>query len=120
MQPYPKRGNVRELIEYEIRLLGANGAYPTKELGDGVTVTRTGEGAYRVTFAEDPFEWVGYSHGFQAATPADLAGYTVVCDTYTVHSKVLDFVVYNSSFAAADIIAAQYISLTLKFARTGL
>jgi hypothetical protein len=59
---------------------------------------------------------VGWSCNFGAATPGDLAGYTAVRDTYA--SQVLDFVVYNSSFAAADLIADQYADIVVEFADT--
>ena len=117
-QAYPTRATRPEVFTTHIRLLGVNGADPTKEEGEGVTVTRTGEGAYRIVFAEQPFQWLGYDFGFQAATPADVAGYTVGADTWDATNKRLDIVVYNSSFAAADIIAAQYLTLRLHFART--
>lgn len=101
--------------KYRVRILGVNDANPTQELGQGVTVTRTGEGAYRITFAETPGTFIGWSCAFGAATPADLAGYTAVRDTWDADNKRLDFVVYNSTFAAADLVADQYADIVVEF-----
>lgn len=119
---YPSRSNIPEDFRFNIFMLGANGAAPTVQEGLGTTVARTGEGAYTITFPTgfSPGNFVGFDFGFVAATPADLAGYTVVCDTYNESTGVLAFVVYNSSFAAADIIADQYLSLGLKFRRSNV
>lgn len=117
---YPVKSNIPEHKEHCLRLLGANGAALTKVEGAaGVTVARTGEGAYTLTFAENPGTLVGADFCFQAATPADLKGYTLVLDTLD-SSFVLPFEVYDSSFAAADLLANQWLLLTLKFRTTGV
>lgn len=112
---YQARSTIAESRKYLIRLLGANGADPTKQLGRGVTVTRTGEGAYRIQWADNPGQFVGWRVGLAAATPADLKGYTVVRDTYDATNARLDFVVYDSTFTAADIIANQYLDIEVEF-----
>lgn len=118
---FTTRSNVPDEVTHRVRLLGANDAHPTAETGGGgITATRTGEGAYRVTFAESPGIFVGWACGLGAATPGDLAGYTAVRDTYDATNFRLDFVVYNSSFAAADLIANQYIDLAMTFKRTNV
>ena len=117
----PLRSTLNEGYDAFIRLVGANGANPTNSIAPGVTVTRTGEGAYRATWSESPGNYRGVKgFSFEAATPADLAGYTVVFDTWDATNKRLDFVIYNSSFAAADIIADQYFCVTVAFAFTGM
>ena len=115
---WPVLTNQPESRDYEIRLLGANGANPTEQLGADVTVTRTGEGAYLITWAKDPGVFKGWSISFGAATPADLKGYTAVRDTYS--SSTLAFVVYDSTFTAADLIADQYADIVVRFTTTGL
>lgn len=116
---YPPKTSIPDERTYRIRILGVNGANPTEELGQGIAVTRTGEGAYRVTFAENPGTFVGWSCAFGAATPADLKGYTAVRDTFTAQSGAtlgyLDFVVYDSTFTAADLIANQYADIAVTF-----
>lgn len=120
MQFYPAaKTSIPDERKYRIRLLGVNGDHPTEQLGQGVAVTRTGEGAYTITFAENPGTFVGWSCSFGAATPGDLKGYTAVRDTFTAQSGTtlafLDFVVYDSSFTAADLIANQYADITVEF-----
>lgn len=108
------KSSVPDERTYRIRILGVNGSL-TQELGaaEGVVATRTGEGAYRLTWSHDPGTFVGWAPGLGAATPGDLAGYTAIRDTYA--SKVLDFVVYSDTPAAADLIAAQYIDIAVTF-----
>jgi len=119
MQFYPPKTSIPDERTYRIRILGVNGADPTEQLGQGVAPSRTGEGAYRLTFAENSGTFVGWSYGFGAATPADLKGYTAVRDTYVAPSGAtagyLDFVVYDSTFTAADLVADQYADITVTF-----
>ena len=119
MKHYDSMGSIPKERRYTIRLEGVNDANPTKELGQGVSVTRTGEGAYEIAWAENPGTFVRWSGpAFGAATPADLKGYTAVRDEYTSDFK-LPFVVYNSSFAAADLIADQWIEFEVVFTEAG-
>lgn len=118
MQFYPAGHGVQQLRKYYVRLLGVNGSLTTQE-ANGMTLTRTGEGAYLITWADNPFQFVGGNFAFIATTPADLKGYTVVFGDYSSSAKTLAFEVYDSSFAAADLIAAQRLSLELTFAETG-
>jgi hypothetical protein len=116
---YPPKDSIPDLRTYRIRILGANGTDPTEQLGQGVAITRTGEGAYKITFAENPGTFVGWSCNFGAATPGDLKGYTAVRDTFTAQSGAtlgyLEFVVYDSTFTAADLITNQYADITVEF-----
>lgn len=117
---HPAKANRSHIVDYKIRILGANGADATVQEGVGVTsVARTGEGAYTITFSKDPGLFVGWSIDFGAATPADLAGYTGVRGVYSASARTLAFVVYNSSFAAADLIADQYADITVSFSEYG-
>jgi hypothetical protein len=119
MQFYPPKTSIPDERTYRVRILGVNGADPTEQLGQGVAVTRTGEGAYRITWAKNPGTFVGWSCSFGAATPLDLAGYTAVRDTFTAQSgstsAYLDFVVYSDTPAAADLIADQYADIAVTF-----
>lgn len=119
MEFYPPKGSIPEERRYRIRLLGVNGADPTEQLGQGVAVTRTGEGAYLITWDKNPGTFVGWTApAFGAATPADLKGYTAVRDTYDTSAFTLPFVVYDSTFTAADLIANQYVEFEVVFAAT--
>jgi hypothetical protein len=72
-----------ELVAHPVRALGVtSGPEITKQLGDGLTVTRTGTGAYRLTWSENPGTFVCAVGSLQAATPANLAGHTMIFDTW--------------------------------------
>ncbi len=112
---YEPRSSIPDERKYRIRLLGANGTDPTAELGVGVAVTRTGEGEYLITWSANPGTFIGWSCSFGAATPGDLKGYTAVRDTYDSSALTLAFIVYNSTFTAADLIANQYADIYVEF-----
>lgn len=114
---YTPKSSIPEERKFRIRILGVNGSL-TQQLGQGVTATRTGEGAYLLTWGKNPGTFVGWSKDFGAATPADLKGYTAVRDTYNSSTWTLPFVVYDSTFTAADLVADQYIDITVEFAAT--
>lgn len=107
-----------EVVATVIRLLGTGASDCTKEIGAGVTVARTGAGAHTITWADDPGVFLGWSASFGAATPGDMAGHTAIRDTYA--SKALPFVVYDSSFAADDLEADEYIDIVVWFRRTSV
>ena len=115
------KSSIPEERHYRVRLEGVDDADPGKELGQGVAATRTGEGAYLLTWSKNPGTFVGWwAPGFGAATPADLKGYTAVRDEYSASGSVwtLAFVVYDSTFTAADLIVNQWIDLDIVFAAT--
>ncbi len=121
MNFYTAKSSVPEERLYAIRILGVNDANPTEEVGAGVAITRTGEGVYRVTFAENPGTFIGIrGYCFGSATMSDTKGYTLTRDTYDTTGFTLDLSVWNSSFAAADITANQYLDVTIAFAATGV
>jgi hypothetical protein len=114
--------NIAEERRYRARYLGVNGADPTLEVGSaGFVVTRTGEGEYLATWSSNPGVFIGWvPPGFGAATPGDLKGYTAVRDTYDSSTFSIAFIVYNSSFSAADLIANQYMDLEFVFAESSV
>ncbi len=117
MQFYDSKSSASGERNYRIRILGVNDASPTNELGQGTVVTRTGEGAYLITWANNPGYFVGWDLEFGATVPGDLKGYTAVRGVYSTTSDVftLAFVVYNSSFSAADLIALQWADICVTF-----
>lgn len=108
-----------QVVAYEVLAQGGSTSV-TKEHGKGVTVSRTGDGAYRITWNENPGAFQSVTHSLQAATPGDLAGHTVIFDTYDSTNKRLDFVVYNDTPAAHDLAADEYINVTVKFKTTAV
>lgn len=121
MQFYPGRSTPLNERVYRIRLLGVNDANPTKQEGDGVTITRVSEGLYKIAWASNPFQFIGVDNpSLMAATPGDLKGYTVVFEPYSTTAYTMQFTVYNASVTAADIIANQYLSFGVTFSESGV
>lgn len=116
---YPIRGSHQEGTEYVVRILGTGAATPTKQEGLGVTVSYVATGKYKITWAEDPYQFLSVTCGLLATTMADLKGYTVVFEDYNSTTKTMQFTVFNSSFNAADLAATQRLCINLKFARSG-
>lgn len=118
------RSTQPEKRSYEIRLLGTGAAAPTVEAGPGTAVTRNSIGNYRITFDDPPGTFIGLSYGLQAATPADLAGHTVIADTWVKPTATadgyLDVVLYSAADAAHDLAADEYMLLEIKFSKTNI
>lgn len=102
-----------KVTNHVVRAVGGSAAV-TKVTGPGLAVTRTGTGAYRVTFSENVGTVLAATYGLQAATPGDLAGHTVIFDTYDSTNRRLDFIVYNASDAAHDLAANEWVSLNIQ------
>lgn len=118
MQFYPLTTGVQMTRKYNARILGIDGSLTVQE-ANGMTITRTGEGAYLITWATNPFQFVGVSFGFVATTRADLKGYTVVFGDYSSTAFTMSFTVFDSTFTAADLIATQRLCIEVTFAETG-
>lgn len=115
---YPVTTSEPESVNTTISIVGVNDANPTETYGKGVTITRTAEGVYRITWATNPGTFVGIvGHMFGATTMSDVKGYTVSRGVYNTSAYTLDLSVWNSSFAAADIVALQYLDVTVQFKR---
>jgi hypothetical protein len=120
MQHTPSLSSVPGERLYRIRLLGTGAADPTVEIGQGVTVTRTASGVYKVTFTDGPGTFVGIAgYVFGAATPGDVKGQTLTRSTYTVPTSTADgflsLSVWSSAFAADDLQTTEYLDVTIAF-----
>lgn len=119
-QFYPMRSVVQESTDYAIRLLGTGAANPTKQLGQGVVVTRGATaGLLNIKFAESPFQFLGGLWSFQASTPGDAAGWSLVFDDFDTTTLTLPAQIYKADNTIADLLATQRLFMVLKFARTG-
>lgn len=109
--------NEPEVRSYKLRAVGGTATVSTDTNGggSGITISRTGTGAYRLTWSDNPGVFQGWSCNLGAATPVDLAGHTVIRDTYDATNFILDFVVYNASDAAHDLAALEYADITVDF-----
>jgi hypothetical protein len=117
---YPQRHDQPETQTRAIGIEGAGTSAPVKRHSAGATVTRTGVGAYLITWAENPGKFLAWSASLGADTPAALAGHTVVRGAYNATAYTLAFVVYDSTFAAVDLAAAEYLDASVYFQRSGL
>lgn len=103
-----------------VRITGAGAANPTNSLARGVTVTRVSAvGKYRITWADAQGDFTGASFAFQATTPSDLKGYTVVFGDYSSTALTLDFWVYDSAGNLDDLEAGWKLNLAISFKRVG-
>lgn len=108
-----------DVRRHAVYLTGAGTSAPTVRSGPSVTVTRTGTGAYTITWSEYPGVFLGWRADLGASTPADVAGHTVVRDDYDTATKSLPFVLYNASDAAHDLAASEYLDIEVTFKMTG-
>jgi hypothetical protein len=120
---YEDRGTEPEGYSAELQFVGNAAASPTsKPYGKGMTVTWVSTGLYTITFADPPGNFLGmHGYSFLDATPANAAGWTAVVKSYTAASgstkATIQFSVYNSTFALANLAATTTFSCDLKFKR---
>ncbi len=115
MDGKPCRGNLAELRLDCITGEGGASAISKFAGGRNISISRTGTGAYLLTWAQNPGNFVGWSAGIGAATPANVAGHTVVRGEYSASAKTLAFVVYNAADAAHDLAADEYVDVQCMF-----
>ena len=115
----PVRSLSKLATNHFVRAVGGSTAI-TKTHGPGLTVTRTGTGAYAVTFAENIGVVLAAVASLMATTRADVAGHTVVFAPYNTTTKVLAFTVYNAADAAHDLAALEWVSLNIQTSAQGL
>jgi len=115
---YPVRATQAEVQSHHILLTGTGASAPTVTYGVGVTVTRTSEGLYNLTWADDPGTFIGANYMFGGSTPDDLQGHTAAFDDYA--SNAMEVLVQDSAFAVDDLEALEYLSLTVFFKRTAV
>ncbi len=113
------RATVAEEVVHEIRVVGGAAAV-TKVTGLGLAVTYVATGRYKITWAENPGTYVMPLATLEAATPGDLAGHTVIFDTYDSSTLTQEFYLYNASFAVHDLAASEWINISIKFKRSGV
>jgi ribose 5-phosphate isomerase RpiB len=115
---HPLRGSLPELQAHVVTMVGTGAAAPTKVFGNGVTITRTGAGDYRLTWAENPGVYVATVHSLRAATESDNKGHTLVMGSWSTSAWTLDLTLWDSAFAAEDLEANEWIELVVFFKPT--
>lgn len=109
-----------EVRNHHVRLLGTGAAAPTKQIGQGIAVTRTALGVYKLTWTDNPGTFIGATHMLGAETPGDVKGHTLTRDTYDATNFVLEVSLWDSVFAANDLAATEYIDLVVAFKATSV
>jgi hypothetical protein len=121
LELYPQKASEPETAEMLVSFTGAGAANPTKVYGKGVTVTWTSTGLYKLTFSDPPGNLVCPGGPcFQATVPAGVKGYTAVFGAFDATGKIVSVSIYNSTFALADLAAAQTVSFAMVFKRAGI
>lgn len=121
----PLRCSAPEVVLHFIKLTGVNGGNPTKDYGPGVTVTRTGEGLYRVLFADAQGTFLGAWLSFGMDTPAAGGGKLAYVDRNSATSTGFDFAVEDPGTEAVapvldDIVATESLYIMVAYKRTAV
>lgn len=110
-----------------VGILGTGASNPTKEVGEGVTVTRVSTGLYRFTFAEHVGTYEGAFTQFAKNTVAAGDGKNITVDhnSYTASGRALDIYVEDSGTEAvapalADLGTDERLYVWVQFKRTGV
>lgn len=119
MRGFPSRYDQLEIVTRKVVLLGTGASVPTKQIGAGITVTRGTAGLYTLTWKEFPGNFEGLTFGMFAATPGNLAGWSVVATTPAALAKALVIQVYDGSNAAADLAAGSQLTLNVDHSLSG-
>jgi hypothetical protein len=120
LNAFQSRSDQPSLRQRLVGITGAGAANPVKRFGAGATITRTGTGAYLITWAENPGNFVGWSYSLGADTPADVAGHTAVRGAYNATTFSLAFTLYETTPVAHDLAAAEYLDITVDFLQSGV
>lgn len=117
----PVKSSIHEERVHRIRILGTGAANPTVEVGQRVTVTRTGVGVWRVDWLDFPGTFVGSSYMGGALVAADVKGQTLTRGVPVVSAAgvlSIAFSWWSSAFAADELLANEYVDLSIVFAAT--
>lgn len=115
----PVKSSQGEEITHTVTAVGGAAAV-TKEHGPGVTVARTGTGAYTITWGESQGTWRGQTYSLSATTVADLAGHSVIFAPYNATTRVLAFTVFNATPVAHDLAALEHVTVKVMFSATSV
>lgn len=118
---YEIRTTEPEAREHVVKFVGGTNAV-TKVFGKGMTVTYVSTGVVKISWsdtAENPGTFIGLkSATWQATTPGDLKGFTVVHEAYVASTRSVLVNIYNSSFTLANLAALNWLTLTWLFTET--
>jgi len=119
LDSYGLKSTLIEGVDHVTKAVGGASSI-TKEVGLGVAVTRTGTGAYLLTWSESQGYHLGSIAGLSAVTPASLAGHTVVFGEYNATARTLAVHVRNAADAAHDLAANEWLTVRATFSHENL
>ena len=119
LDAFPLRSNIVEGVNFKVIGVGGSSAV-TQVTGKGVALTRTGTGAYLLTWSDSPGNLVGFSAGLQATTLAGPSGHTVIFGAWAAGGTTLAFQVFNAAEALHDLAALEWVCLDLTFSSSTL
>lgn len=117
MNGYPLRCNHPEAWLMSGYFTGGGSGAVTKITGEDITVTRTGTGAYTLSWSKPGARLIGLVKWTLAAnTPANIAGFTVAFDydSYSAANRSINFIVYAADNSTATDLAST-VGLGLDF-----
>lgn len=114
-----------EKYDVPIRLLGTGASAPTIQVGKGITISRTGVGDYKITFADNPGPYLNFTYGLEATTRSAMFGCTVVGKYTAATSTARAFLEIalasgGTTPAARELAAAEFIHLDVNFKRVNV
>lgn len=123
METYEDRVSEPEGYTAELQFVGNAAATPTTiNYKRNMVLTWVSTGLYQVVFQDPPGNFIRMvGPTFLDVTPANAAGWTVVVKSFTAASgatkATLQFSVYNSLFALANVAATTTLGLGFRFKR---
>ncbi len=120
LSTYPLKSKTPDHVDAVLAVTGTGATAPTKNYGDGITVTYSAVGVYIVTFADVNGAFMGCTGTFGATTASAVKGYTMTYGLYSTTARTITLNVWSSTFAAVDLAAAQYLTVRFSFRRTGV
>lgn len=122
LDAYDSYASEPETVLVPVRLLGTGASAPTVQQGKGFSISRTGVGAYTLTFQDNPGPYLNFTYGLEAATQSAMFGCTVV-GKYTAATSTAKATLAialasgGTTPAARELAAAEFIHLTIGFKR---
>jgi phenolic acid decarboxylase len=114
------RSNKAGLRLEVVTMEGTGAAAPTKLYGPGMTITRTSEGLYKITWTDNPGTFLGMTYSLGAATPSAVSGHTVTYDDYVASTKSIEVLFAEQDFSIFDLADNEYATLVFLFATTAV
>jgi hypothetical protein len=109
------------VVKTIVKFTGTGASQPTKVLGRGITLNRTGVGIIDIVWVEFPGAYVGITgHCFEATTASAVKGYTVVPGAFNTTTRTLTINMTSAADALVDLAALQQLTLEIAFKRTSL